>query len=345
MDGGTPAAAGSVVSFRCSACGKCCNTPPALTVPELFHHERLFVGCLSVRRLPRHRLGGRLTAGDAVHELSAADVEQADRLAGELLFEPRLASQRGFGAQPPRFALATQGLDYPSLGACPARLADGRCGIHDDRKPGICGSVPLDPLQPDRLQHVVLLHRRAEAAYLGADCIAAGRRDGHAALTAGGEVVDVDYRGHLGRQRRALAAEKATWGDAVFALLERDLLADEAQARRAPADGYLTLSLVPVLAVLATRSAACRARCARYATSQIALIDHKVGQALRRRREQDRAVTRELRAFSQAYERFVAATGRSSVEPAVPDPVAAAADAYLGAGETENTLPERAVLA
>jgi len=40
--GAAPAAAGDVVSFRCSACGKCCNTAPAMTLSELFHHDAVY---------------------------------------------------------------------------------------------------------------------------------------------------------------------------------------------------------------------------------------------------------------------------------------------------------------
>jgi hypothetical protein len=38
-------------SFHCSACGKCCNSPPPMSVPELFYHQRRFIGCLTVRRV------------------------------------------------------------------------------------------------------------------------------------------------------------------------------------------------------------------------------------------------------------------------------------------------------
>ena len=41
------------VGFRCSACGRCCNSPPAMTLDELFHHERRFIGCLTVRIVER----------------------------------------------------------------------------------------------------------------------------------------------------------------------------------------------------------------------------------------------------------------------------------------------------
>ena len=40
------------MSFRCTACGRCCNSPPALTLAELFAHEGRFVGCLAVSRAP-----------------------------------------------------------------------------------------------------------------------------------------------------------------------------------------------------------------------------------------------------------------------------------------------------
>ncbi len=36
-------------SFHCTACGKCCNSPPQMSVPELFHHQRRFIGCISIR--------------------------------------------------------------------------------------------------------------------------------------------------------------------------------------------------------------------------------------------------------------------------------------------------------
>jgi hypothetical protein len=37
--------------FGCTACGKCCDSPPRLFLPELFHHQARFVGCLGLRRV------------------------------------------------------------------------------------------------------------------------------------------------------------------------------------------------------------------------------------------------------------------------------------------------------
>jgi hypothetical protein len=264
-----------------------------MTVPELFHHEKRFVGCLAIRRVARFRPADRLPAGDGMHVLSADEVDECEQLAQRLLF-----TQQG------RFSLGTQGLDYASLGACPALLADRRCGIHDDRKPATCGTVPLDPLFPDRLQHVVLMNRHLGAGYAGAECIAGGLREGYSVLVEGGAIVDAGYRSDMASQRDALAAEKAAWGDEVFALLARELFANEATARRVPSDGYLSLPLVPVLAVLASRSDSSRERCLRYVQAQIELIDAKVGQALQRKLEQDKPMTRELRGFKRAYQRL-----------------------------------------
>lgn len=264
-----------------------------MTIPELFHHEERFIGCLAIRRVPRHRPLEALVCGEGTHRLSVDDVDEVDALAERLLFTA--------GA---RFSIGTQAIDYASLGGCPARLDDGRCGIHDDRKPATCGTVPLDPLWPNRLQHVVLMSRRLGAGYGSADCIAAGQRDGYALLVDGGEIVDPGYRAGMAQQRDALAAERAAWGDGVFALLKRELFDDAAQSRRIPSNGCLSLPLVPVLMVLGDRSEDSRDRCMRYLRSQMALIDAKVAQAVQRRREEDKPMTRELRRFRQAYQRF-----------------------------------------
>ncbi|WP_028081842.1 YkgJ family cysteine cluster protein [Solimonas soli] len=36
------------IHFRCSACGACCDSPPAMSLPELFEHEDSFVGCIAI---------------------------------------------------------------------------------------------------------------------------------------------------------------------------------------------------------------------------------------------------------------------------------------------------------
>lgn len=268
----------TTVSFQCTACGKCCNSPPAMTVPELLHHEDLFVGALGVRRGP---------AG---------------------------------------LALATMAHDFPSLEACPARQPDGLCGIHTNRKPAMCGTVPLDPHQTDDRQHVVLFSRTTGAAYIGAECIVPGRRDGLPVLVADGEVADPGYRTQLHAHRGALEREALEWGGEVSALLRGQMAP--------PAAGdVVTLPLVPVLAVLAARSDAARRRCLRYVQRQRALLDRKVGEGLARKHPRDKPVTKEFRAYAAAYERLEVALARGGVAATATPDEAARTDTYLGVPE------------
>ncbi len=47
----TSASSGALsIFFGCSACGKCCNSPPRLLLPELFRHRARFLGLLGVER-------------------------------------------------------------------------------------------------------------------------------------------------------------------------------------------------------------------------------------------------------------------------------------------------------
>ncbi len=229
-----------VWSFRCSACGKCCNSAPQMSLPELLHHQRRFVGCLAIRRVS----GGAL-AGPYSHALPGP--------AGDLL-------------------LATHAFGFSGASRCPALGEDMRCAIHHDRKPAACEGVPLDALAPDHLQHAVLAERRADAAYMGADCLAPGERAGAAVLTRRLAVVDEGARTALARRRHDLADDKRWWGDAVFRMLRPDLVANPAVLGRLPAGGLLFVAIAPVLLTLAGASPRCRARCAEYVDAQLALI-------------------------------------------------------------------------
>ena len=276
--------------FRCSACGKCCNSPPVMTLDELFHHERRFVGCLTLRQAPEPvRAGARIDG-----------VEVPPATAGEAR---ALHEALGFAHGGVRWRVASRAYDYPSLGRCPALRDDGLCGVHDDRKPGLCGVVPLEPELPDGLQRIVLHRRASEAAYFGAACIRAEGAETDA-LVVGERVVDAVYRQALARQRRRLVDEAEDWGHSLAAALVPVLGA--APRGRSLAAGHLTLSLLPVLDVLSSRSAEQSRRCVRYARAQLELIDASIDRARARGHRADRPVTQELRRFAQHYRAFVA---------------------------------------
>jgi len=286
--------------LACNACGRCCNSAPTLSLRELFRHRHRFVGALTIRRVPKRRIGARSRTGGREHVFDADDVAASDALANALF-------HRASGTGDEWIVLTLQGYDYPSLGRCSALADDGRCSVHDD-KPSICGAVPLDPMLPDRLQSHVLAGRRDETAWLGANCIVVAGDHGTASvdtspaipLVIAGQVAD---RAALDAFRDALVFERAVWRDAVFAsLIEGGPQVREALSRLAPG-GYLTMSIVPVLLAAASVSAHCRMSCIDFIDAQRALIDARVETALARRRLDDRPATRELRGFAEALER------------------------------------------
>jgi Fe-S-cluster containining protein len=284
-------AANDTIGFHCNACGKCCNSAPAMSVPELFLHRGRFIGSLAVGRMPRLAAGGRIAEGAGTRTLDAAEAADLDALRGALFH----ASGAGHVV-----SLVTQGLDYPSLGRCPALGADGGCAVHGPDKPAMCRVVPLDPHLPDSLQRSALLNRRASGAYLGAACIVPGEEAPYRPLVRHRRVADADYDADLQRRRAELVQEKARWGRAVFGMLERELAG---AARMPDGGGYLVLPLVPVLAVLAAESPAMRAACVDYVDAQLALIETSVAAALARKRPEDKPVTAQLRSFAGAYAR------------------------------------------
>ena len=198
--------------------------------------------------------------------------------------------------------LATRGFDLGLSERCPALDDDQRCTLHDLGKPTICRVVPLDALTPDSAQHHVLQSRRAEALYLGTDCIQPGVRPGFDLITRRLSVVDSGARAALAERRRDLAFERRSWGDAVFQLLHTDLFASPEALERLPPDGFMTLSLVPVLMVVARDSAA-RARCLQYLAAQGTLAERLLGQA-RQAGQGERASVRQLAAFARSNAAF-----------------------------------------
>ncbi|AVA35612.1 Fe-S-cluster containining protein [Cupriavidus metallidurans] len=255
-------------SFHCSTCGKCCNSSPLLTMAELFRHQDRFIGCLSLRRVHPSHPDARELAAMLGHVLPGGD----------------------------SLMLAIQGVDYPSLAACPALGDDNLCTIHATR-PTTCAVVPLDAWTPDALQSAVLASRRNGAAYIGADCISEGMRDGYQELVRHGRITSPAYAAALAQRRAVEAAEKAEWGNAVFRLLLPELLAAPGGIAALPVEGYRTLALAPVLAVIAAGSEPDRLRCLAFIDAQVALIRRHAAAAIARKQPVDRPVTATLRGF------------------------------------------------
>jgi len=284
-------------SFYCSACGKCCNSPPQMSVPELFRLPDLFVGSLAIRRVKRIRARAEVHLDGRSYTFDDNDRTQSDALSDRLLHRAPQRSTPDYD-----FAIYAQGFDYASIARCPALTDEARCSIHGDAQPVTCKVVPMDALWPDRLQHVVLASRNRAENLLYADCIVKGYREGFTPTTRGKDVIDQSFCDALARRRAQIAADKLWWGNAVFDMLRNDLFASPAESARIPFDGYLFLSLVPVLAVVADISEACRRRCIEYVEAQLALIERMVKQAILRQNAQDKQTTQQLRAWITAYQ-------------------------------------------
>jgi len=243
-------------SHHCSACGKCCNSPPELSVPELLHHQHTFFGCLAIRRLPRPPRS------------DAARCAEFDRLAAKLWH--RLP---GAGERRDDVLLATRAFDLGLSPRCPALDDEQRCALHENQKPVICQVVPLDPLQPDSEQHHVLAARSAEALVFGGNCIFPGERSGFELVTRRLTVVSDGARAALAARREQLTDERSAWGDRVFRMLYEDLFSSPSALERLPTSGFMTLSLAPVLIALLEQGELSRARCAAYLDAQAVLAE------------------------------------------------------------------------
>jgi hypothetical protein len=181
------------------------------------------------------------------------------------------------GARTDDLLLATRAFDLELSERCPALDAEQRCSLQGAGKPAICRVVPLDPLQPDSAQHLVLQNRATEAHYLGSDCIAPGQKPGFELLTHRLTVVHEGARNALEQRRADLAEERDAWGDHVFQLLRPDLFASASDLERLPRAGFMTLSLAPVLVALLEQAKLSRGRCLDYLEAQASLAGAPVG--------------------------------------------------------------------
>jgi Fe-S-cluster containining protein len=308
----------TTVSFSCSACGACCNSAPQLSLPELFHHEQRFIGTLAIRRIEPLASG----VGPA-RALAATDAERVafEALAGELC-------ESVVGPNGQEFVLlAVQAFDDPERGRCPVLDAEKRCGIHFDRKPLGCRSVPLEALLPDSLQHAVLAERARDAAYFGANCIAFEERPGHLPIVSGGKVVSEEAAHALTHRRRELDEDRRFWGKTVFEHLRRELFDHPDRVAKLPRGGFLSLSLAPVLAVVASASPRCRTRCVGFLNAQIELTAEQLapgGAAA------SAGAQRELAALLRASVALRTSLQRAAPLPRRPE--ADAVEAWLGLG-------------
>ena len=318
-------AAPTAIDFHCHACGRCCNSAPQLTLAEMFKWETRFIGALRLKVRETWRAGQRLGGAQrASRPLATEDITADALLARSLAFD--LPGGR-------RLQLSLTGIDYPSLARCPQLQTDGLCMLHNEGKPVMCATVPLDPWLPDRLQDVVL-HRRSAGGPedLGADCLRPPQEAGmhpleFRPLWRDGQIVDTHYQAQLGLQRRDLAQERRVWGQALFAQLQRDMALSAL-----PVDREIVLPLAPLLLHLAGRSERCRERVRHFLPRQIALIEQTIASAMTRRHAADRTFTEQLRQHLAVARRLADVLGTPPGLPNVDADMARETESLLQAG-------------
>lgn len=301
-----PTTESSAFAFECNACGACCNSAPQLTVPELYRHQDRFFGCLALRatRMP-------------------STVRSNDARPFEARFLHSVPNERGLWA-----AIAGQAFGFSSQNRCSALSSDGKCSLHDTGKPLICHVAPFDSLQPDRHQSDVLEERRAEAGFLGADCITRVPATASRAVAAGPRLLDASIAHDLERHRGALELEKRYWGSRVFAFLSGG--EHGVPWHMLPDGNWVEIGVTPALAAIAELSPACRLRTLEYIDAQLVLGETLVRDAVSRKSLLDRDSTQRLRAYLQALT-HLHGTMRSRKPPFQPDAIAAAeVERWLG---------------
>lgn len=272
------------IHHSCNACGRCCDSGPSLSLHELLTHEHALIGCLALRKVRRLRVG------DAVTRLHRATLDDA-------LAAKQLADALYYRAQPGAdydLELTLHAFSYASSPSCPALTPDQRCSLHGPDKPLSCQCVPFDPALPDVLQRWVLSERGQEAHAWGADCITHSPPELPQPVISRLRVLD-PHRPTLAAWRQQRIADRALWGEAVFAQLHGALASNHFAA--VPSAGFLLLSPVLLLAHLARSGSDARRRVQQFLCAQAPLMTQTLQAALERKDRADRADTQLLRAL------------------------------------------------
>jgi hypothetical protein len=274
-----PLAFARLVHFGCSRCGACCNSNPQMSLPELFRHQALFIGCLGIRRTP-HASGGVAIASQAYDDPLAQTCSA--------LGEDKLCSLQTKGkplacrSVPLEAALP----DALQLSVLQERARDARFMGAECIQP----RTELDPTVPGHLPVIV----------------------------EGPRVVDPEARRALELRRAALRQDRAYWGDRVFQMLGRELFEHPARGLRLPEQGSLCMSLAPALSVISSLSNALTRRVLEYLNAQIELVALTVGAPVKEPTQAQRELAGMLRANVSLRAKLQSARPLPQPEPRAP---------------------------
>jgi Fe-S-cluster containining protein len=144
------------VRFRCTGCGVCCTTPPAINIFEIVEQSKNFVLGAQLRIISEaspssiQDVSMMATTYPELHVLGDHGVR--DRLAAHM---SKMAQDQGVpisspitASSSPKIAFSLTDVDQLSR-SCTQRAEDGSCNIYETR-PSKCRVVPLDETVPEQ---------------------------------------------------------------------------------------------------------------------------------------------------------------------------------------------------
>jgi Fe-S-cluster containining protein len=285
------------IRFACTACGKCCGEPPEMTVLEATRLGDVFVPALVYRVTSLPRDGNEAAFAslsphphfrgmDGRELVTRLRESSAVRAAGAVVSEAGWDHHVSITARPWAYRLSP----------CPALAEDGRqCTIHP-RRPHTCRTVPIRYDVPEGL--LVRAFRGVVdggIASSGFECDVSGAAP---VLLRDGAVADPEY-----------AAARAAGIEA--ALAERDLCARVLQHPLMPPfdkifpelrrNRLVSISFHGALAAAHELGLLDDAAVRTFCEAQLALLDHEIEGALRRKRREEREITGRFRTLRDAY--------------------------------------------
>jgi Fe-S-cluster containining protein len=311
------------VHFACTACGKCCTSPPVVTVTEALGLYRDFALAL--------KLGGPIADKRLAESNPAVQAYFAQRAHlqahGAESFGLRLDAENQWEATLLAAALPLRaGPDDP----CPMLDGGGLCRIYE-RRPQRCRAVPFDPWLPEAMAVADGRTRLAEAVARDWACDLAETAP---VVAAEGHFTPGPYGEAYGAVLRLTDGEApvmAVVAQQFHAQLQArpEMVAAVVQAlmRRETIDFSFAMVLEALHAIAADPARRAGGREAileklpplrDFLTAQIGLLDELVARNLARKRPQDRPYTERLRALAADYRRGLALMAPPAPAPAPP---------------------------
>lgn len=201
--------------FRCVGCGKCCDSPPQLSIREMFSLIDEFVVEASLLCRPTSIPSSMRAKTAGFHaDLAVMTSARAMELGGVVIG----SSGTGFKSDMQLvLTLSANVVRHSHVARCPALLGDNRCGIYEKR-PSVCRYVPGQHLLHADQQHKALavfksMHTNDCDWSDDAPVLVSGGRIVQPAMLEGFAQAEADETADGELLRRLLTEDPMAWGE------------------------------------------------------------------------------------------------------------------------------------